>query len=441
MGRIEGEILIGRAPDDVFDFVADQSNEPKYNARMVRAVKVTPGPVRAGTEFRSAVARMGRTAEMLSVCTRYDRPSLLATATTMKQADFDYTLTFEPTAAGTRMRWSGDIHLKGAFRLARPLITLMGTRQEQRIWGNLKDFLESAKSASPPEIQPPNCTSADKRRAARLFRRLAADADVAGLPATPVSVLAVSDHDLASLPDPARLYLEKAGVIGRPADWSLRLHSQGTFRLKRGWPWMPCEAWQYNSAEEVARVFWMRIDACGLPMVGRDSYVRGRGELHGRLAGLLTVANGTGYEYDVGELVTFLNDAVLFAPSMLLRLPVSWAAASDRIFEVSLADGGRQVTARVTVDERGMPADFSTEDRYFNRAEGPLRTRWRTPVEGWNEVGGRWQPSAASAVWELPDGPLTYARFTWRPGDACYNIAPPASGAAIAGLHGTVLKS
>ena len=368
---------------------------------------------------------------MLSVCTGYDRPSLLASTTTMKQADFDYTLTFEPAAGGTRMRWSGEVQLKGAFRLLGPLITRMGTRQEQRIWENMKDLLEHTNTASPEELWPPDCTPPGTRQAARLFRRLAADADVAGLPATPESADVVSDHDLASLPDPARLYLAKVGAIGHPADWSLQLHSRGTFRLKRGWPWMPCEAWQYNSAEQVARVFWMRINACGLPMVGRDSYVRGRGELHGRLAGLLTVAHGTGHEYDVGELVTFLNDAVLFAPSMLLRLPVSWAAISDRAFDVTLADGGQQVTARVFLDDRGLPVDFSTEDRYFDASDGPVRTHWRTPVEGWHEVGWRWQPSAASAIWELPDGPLTYARFTWRHGDVCYNIAPPARGEPV----------
>jgi Family of unknown function (DUF6544) len=302
----------------------------------------------------------------------------------MKQADFDYTLTFEPVAGGTRMRWSGEVQLKGPFRLLGPFITRMGTRQEQRIWTNLKDLLEHTNSTSPREIRPPECAPPGKHQAARLFLRLAADADVAGLPATVDSADDVSDHDLASLPDPARRYLEEAGAIGHPADWSLRLHSRGTFRLKRGWPWMPCEAWQYNSAAQVARVFWMRIDACGLPMVGRDSYVRGRGELHGRLAGLLTVARGTGHEYDVGELVTFLNDAVIFVPSMLLRLPVSWAVVSDRTFEVTLADGGRQVTARVTVDERGLPVDFSTEDRYFATAGGLVRSRWRTPVEGWH---------------------------------------------------------
>jgi hypothetical protein len=56
MARIEGEILIDRPVDVVFDYVADQSNEPQYNPQMVRAEKITAGPVREGTRFRSAVA-------------------------------------------------------------------------------------------------------------------------------------------------------------------------------------------------------------------------------------------------------------------------------------------------------------------------------------------------------------------------------------------------
>lgn len=49
MARIEGEIVIGRPVDVVFDYVADQSNEPQYNPRMVRAEKITAGPVGKGT--------------------------------------------------------------------------------------------------------------------------------------------------------------------------------------------------------------------------------------------------------------------------------------------------------------------------------------------------------------------------------------------------------
>jgi hypothetical protein len=148
MARIEGEIVIGRPVDVVFDYVADQSNEPHYNPQMVRAEKITAGPVGKGTRFRSAVASRGRTAEMLIECTGYDRPALLATTTTMAQADISYTLRFEPVAAGTRMRWLGQVRPKGAFRLLGPVITWMGIRQEQRIWTSLKKHLEAAPAAS-----------------------------------------------------------------------------------------------------------------------------------------------------------------------------------------------------------------------------------------------------------------------------------------------------
>lgn len=100
MAKIEGEILIGRPVAEVFDFVADQRNEPRYNPRMVRAEKVTHDPVNRGTVFRSAVRSMGRTVGMRIELTGYDRPSRLASRTTMRQGDMDGILAFEPVPAG-----------------------------------------------------------------------------------------------------------------------------------------------------------------------------------------------------------------------------------------------------------------------------------------------------------------------------------------------------
>jgi Polyketide cyclase / dehydrase and lipid transport len=143
MVRIEGEIVIRRPVEVVFDYAADPGNEPQYNPHMLRAEKITPGPVAKGTRFRSAVASMGRTAEMLVECTGYRRPELFATTITMSQADFTYALRFQPTVGGTRMRWSGQVHPKGAFKLLGPLIAWMGTRQEERIWTSMKRHLEA----------------------------------------------------------------------------------------------------------------------------------------------------------------------------------------------------------------------------------------------------------------------------------------------------------
>lgn len=144
MAAIEGEVVIGRPVDVVFDYVADQRNEAQYNPRMVRAEKITDGPVGRGTVFRSAVASLGRTAEMRIECTAYQRPVLLASTTTMRQADFTVRLLFESVPGGTRMRWSEQVGPKHGFKLARPLITWIGRRQERAIWTSMKRRLEAS---------------------------------------------------------------------------------------------------------------------------------------------------------------------------------------------------------------------------------------------------------------------------------------------------------
>jgi ferredoxin len=264
-------------------------------------------------------------------------------------------------------------------------------------------------------------------RHGRVYRRLAADAATLRLSPEPAAATApVTEADLAGLPTAAQRYLRFMDVIGRPPDWSFLAHFTGRFRLRPRLPWMRCEAWQYSTCPAATRLYHMRMYAAGvLPMTGRYAYHCGHGRMHGKLGGLLPVADGSGPEYDLSELVTYLNDAVLLAPSMLVSLPVTWAHVSDSAFDLTLTDAGHQVTARVFVDGRGAPTDFSTDDRWCARPEGLVRTRWSTPVQGWMKVNGRWQPGRGSAVWHLPDGPFCYAEFGFAPGAVLHNVPPP----------------
>ena len=132
---------------------------------------------------------------------------------------------------------------------------------------------------------------------------------------------------------------------------------------------------------------------------------------------------GSGYELDVGELVTYLNDAILMAPSLLLGPETTWTSVDSRSFDVTLRDGSLSVTARVWLDEQGAPTDFSTADRFFDTPDGRrVRTEWRTPVSGWQEVAGRKLPTRAQAVWQLPTGPFPYADFSVDPAQIAFNV-------------------
>jgi hypothetical protein len=145
MAWVHGQIVIRRPATEVFDYVADQSNEPEYNPRMAWAEKITDGPVHEGTRFRSSVTAGRHLVPMLIECTRYERPKLLATRTRLAGADICYVLRFDPAAGGTRMSWSGRVRPKGALRLLGPAITWQGNRQERRIWAGLKEHLESGR--------------------------------------------------------------------------------------------------------------------------------------------------------------------------------------------------------------------------------------------------------------------------------------------------------
>ena len=47
---VKGDIVINRPIDEVFDFVADERNEPKYNPQMKLAQMVTQGPIGVGQQ-------------------------------------------------------------------------------------------------------------------------------------------------------------------------------------------------------------------------------------------------------------------------------------------------------------------------------------------------------------------------------------------------------
>jgi hypothetical protein len=253
-----------------------------------------------------------------------------------------------------------------------------------------------------------------------LPERLDRDARALGAPA-PTNV--VTGDEVAGLPATVQRYLRFMGVVGRPAVASFRAHLRGEFRMRPGQRFKRADVWQYNTAAPIARVFWMRIDMAGglLPMVGRDSYLEGRGRMLGKLFDTVVVADGEGEPFDIGELTTWLNDAVLMAPSMLLRAPVSFQEVDDSSFALSLTDAGRTVSARVVLDERGAPVDFRTEDRYADLPGGPVRMPWSTPTDGWQEVDGRHIPTRGSAVWHLPEGEFTYAVFEFSPDSVEWN--------------------
>lgn len=142
MTTITGSIHIECPVGEVFDFVADERNEPAYNPRLAGVEKTTPGPIGNGTRWHAVAASGNRATPFDLEITEYTRPTRLASVTHIDGVDISGVLTFAPDAEGTRMNWTWNLRPKGALKLASPLLAVLGRKQEERIWSSLKTHLE-----------------------------------------------------------------------------------------------------------------------------------------------------------------------------------------------------------------------------------------------------------------------------------------------------------
>lgn len=143
MIHMKGEIVVHRPLQTVFDFVADARNEPRYNPHILRAEKISSGPISVGTQFRNETASMGRTTEWTIELTCYAPPRQLSTFLHSSAMDIQGTMTFDSVGPGTWMQWSWILKPRGVFRLFAPLIKMQGQRLEDRNWQNMKRYLEA----------------------------------------------------------------------------------------------------------------------------------------------------------------------------------------------------------------------------------------------------------------------------------------------------------
>jgi len=149
MTVINGEIVIERDIEDVFDFVADERNEPQFNPRMSRVELVTPEPIGPGSQFVAESRMMGRAFDVTVEYTVFERPRTLGSRSSSTPRGrkrrpllIEGSLTFEAVPEGTQMRWRWQVETPGALRLMAPLLAWMGRRQERRVWTALKQLLE-----------------------------------------------------------------------------------------------------------------------------------------------------------------------------------------------------------------------------------------------------------------------------------------------------------
>jgi hypothetical protein len=220
---------------------------------------------------------------------------------------------------------------------------------------------------------------------------------------------AVAERDLAHLPGPVQRWLRISGVVGRPRVSAVRLRQQGSFRMKPDAPWSPFEAEQYYTVDPPAFLWHARLHAFPLfPIIGRDRYIDGQGNMHITVVAVIPVADGTGPELDQGTLIRYLNETMWF-PSAWLSDLLRWESVDEHTARVTMTYRGTTGSALVRFDERGFLTDFAA-DRYMSVDDRFLLRPWSTPIAGHRSMGGLLVPAGGDGVWHLDSTRFPYIR-------------------------------
>lgn len=221
----------------------------------------------------------------------------------------------------------------------------------------------------------------------------------------PAPVLAT--EELNGLPPPVRRWLQASGAVGRPRARTVRLRQRGDMRTAPGQAPMRAVAVQYFTVDQPGFVWTVDVTMMRVvPVVGRDTFVAGRGRMFIKAAGLVTVADGTGPAFDQGTALRFLGEIIWF-PSAALAPYISWQPVDDRRARATITVADVSASAVFEFDDRGRFLGLTAE-RYYG---GQSLETWVIPATAWKAIRGIEMPVRGGAVWKLASGDFNY--YDW----------------------------
>jgi uncharacterized protein YndB with AHSA1/START domain len=147
MATFQNTVTIQRPVQDVFAFLADFENIPKWNFAIVETEKTSPGPVGVGTTYHQLRSIPRRSEEGFQV-TAFEPTSHLEVHGDMGPFTATIGYLLEPTGDGTRLTNTVNLQpASGGLRLLAPLAT---SRVKTAVAANLdtlRQLLESGRSA------------------------------------------------------------------------------------------------------------------------------------------------------------------------------------------------------------------------------------------------------------------------------------------------------
>ena len=143
MIQIDQNIFIKRDPAEVFAFVTNPTNSPKYQSGMQSAEWITDGPVGVGSTMKVKTRFLGRDIESTAQITDWQPPTQQSFKTIGGPIPMDITVKVETQDGGALLKQKGQVELAGFFKLAEGLLRSQVEKQMEADLNALKLMMES----------------------------------------------------------------------------------------------------------------------------------------------------------------------------------------------------------------------------------------------------------------------------------------------------------
>ena len=135
--------LIDRPVKDVFAFVTNPNNMPKWNSAVVSMQQITPGPVSMGTKFKSVGEMMGRRIEGEMQVVAFEPDSKYGFQMNAGPVQVNVLLNFKTVGTGTKLSLNAQGNPGGLFKLAEPVMAGRVKSLMEENLARLKTVLEN----------------------------------------------------------------------------------------------------------------------------------------------------------------------------------------------------------------------------------------------------------------------------------------------------------
>lgn len=220
---------------------------------------------------------------------------------------------------------------------------------------------------------------------------------------------ALTEADIAHLPELVQRYLHVTGAVGQPRIEHFRAAWRGRIRESPDDAWMTFTAEQVNFIRDPARFFLMDARRSRLPVDVFHAFVEGAASMRVRVLSVFPVADEHGPELTRAETVTLFNELCLLAPDALIDPAIEWDPVDDRSVRARYTLGGNTISAVLEFNDAGELVDFVSDDRSAVSEDGRLTPlRFSTPVGDYGTFGDRRVMTRGEGRWHPPEGAFAY---------------------------------